>query len=304
MATFDGGAEADHLACMTTHRITPQVLEVLALLARYRYLRKSFIDGLLPHRSADGMNRTLQRLRAQGYVSLPREQFRGYNSLYCCYIYQITPKGLEVLKDSQPERATNLLRQRSDAPVKNFAHSMMICDALASIEIGAGQNDCAFIPLDAILERAEHDNPLKLPCRIKGQPASLVPDGLFGIRYASGNVWFYVLEAEHYNPVWPTNNLKRASFRKKCYAYNDIAMQRPYRKQLAIPNLRYLFLFPSQTRAENAAGHFQRAFHQTKLDGRIYLTHVPVQEELLKAPPPYPQLFSRTWYLGGTINTE
>ena len=94
MATFDGGAEADHLACMTTHRITPQVLEVLALLARYRYLRKSFIDGLLPHRSADGMNRTLKRLRAQGYVSLPREQFRGYNSLYCCYIYQITPKGL------------------------------------------------------------------------------------------------------------------------------------------------------------------------------------------------------------------
>ena len=25
------------------------------------------------------------------------------------------------------------------------------------------------------------------------------------------------------------------------------------------------------TRAETAAGHFQRAFHQTKLDGRIYL---------------------------------
>ena len=147
---------------MTTHRITPQVLEVLALLARYRYLRKSFIDGLLPHRSADSMNRTLKRLRTQGYVSLPREQFRGYNSLYCCYIYQITPKGLEVMKDSQPERATNLLSQGSDASVKNFAHSMMICDALASIEIGAGQSDCAFIPLDAILERAEHNNPLKL----------------------------------------------------------------------------------------------------------------------------------------------
>ena len=289
---------------MTPHRITPHVLDVLTLLSRYRYLRKSFIDALLPERSQDGMNRTLQRLRSHGYVSLPREQYRGYNSRYCCLIYQITRQGLAILRDRRPEQVTNLLRDTSDAPATNFAHSMMICDTLASLEIGAVVSGCEFIPLEAILARTTGENPLKLPCRIKGQPASLTPDGLFGIRYPSGNVWFYVLEAEHYNPVWPSQDQKRASFRKKCYGYNDIAIERPYRQQLAIPNLRYLFVFPTKARAETAAMHFERAFSGMKLAGRIYLTDIPVQEELLTAPVPFPRLFVQRWLVGRGIGVE
>lgn len=289
---------------MLNYRITPKAIEVLTLLARYRYLRKTFIDGLLPHRSAQGMNPTLQRLRKNGYVSLPKEQFRGYNSLYCCYIYEITPKGLDCLQQKIPQRATNLIRQRTDAPVRQFAHAMMICDGLASIEIGATAAGCEFIPIDAILERTDVPDPLRLPTRVKMEPTFSVPDGLFGIRYPSGKVWFFVYEAEHYNPVWPVADLKRASFRKKAYAYSYIAEKKPYLDQLKIPNMLYLFAFPTNARVQTAREHFLRDFESTKLADRIFLTNIPVQEELMGAPPPFPELFTTNWAIGGRIDTE
>ncbi len=290
MATVDFVQAYQFLHFMSeSHRITPNVLEILDLLARYRYLRTSFIYGLLPHRNERGIRATLTRLRRHGYVALPRSQWRGYNSLYCCNVYEITPKGIDLLKDKRPERATNLIRHRGDAPIKNFAHSMMICDALASIETGAKANACLFIPLDAILERVEGDS-LKLPCRIKGQASSLVPDGLFGIRYPDKKVKFFILEAEHYNPINPSD-LKRASFKKKAYAYNDIARERPYVKQFGIPNLHYLFVFPTPARVESAWNLIDELFPNTRISQRIYMTDIPVQEELMKAPPPFPDLF-------------
>ena len=103
------------------HRITPETLEILTLLARYRYLRKSFLDGLLPHRSKQGMNRTLKRMREAGYVALPRAQYRGYNNLYCCYIYEITPRGWSLLRSRDIPQVTSLLRVKQDAPTRQFA---------------------------------------------------------------------------------------------------------------------------------------------------------------------------------------
>ncbi|MEM7296389.1 MAG: hypothetical protein AAF330_07195 [Pseudomonadota bacterium] len=285
------------------YRITTATLEILDLLARYRYLRKSFLDGLLPGRSKQGMNRTLQRMVKAGLIAKPRSQFRGYNSLYCCFVYEITPRGWDLLRDREIAHVTNLIRARQDAPVKQFAHAMMICDALASIEIGVKAAGHDFIPLGAILERTTDKHPLKLPCRVQGREDKLAPDGLFGVR-RNGRAYFYALEAEHYNPVWPSQDLRRASFRKKAIAYDHIARVRPYRDRLKIPNLHFLFVFPSAARAQTALGHAERSMGKSRFFERFFAAHIPVQEELLKAPPPFPQLYQTTWLGNGRLDKD
>ncbi|MEM0989694.1 MAG: hypothetical protein AAGK00_12485 [Pseudomonadota bacterium] len=285
------------------YRITPATLEILELLARYRYLRKSFIDGLLTHRSRQGMNRTLLRMTHAGLIARPRSQFRGYNSLYCCYVYEITPRGWNMLRDREIAHVTNLIRARQDAPVKQFAHAMMICDALASIEIGVTDAGHAFIPLGAILARTTDKHPLKLPCRVQGREDRLAPDALFGVR-RDARAYFYALEAEHYNPVWPSKDLRRASFRKKAIAYDHIARSKPYKDRLKIPNLHYLFVFPSKARAQTAHDHVLRTMPNSRFIERFYAAHIPVQEELLKAPPPFPQLYRNAWLGSGRMDED
>ena len=180
---------------------------------------------------------------------------------------------------------------------------MMICDALASLEIGVREAGHSFIPVDEILDRCDASEPLKLPCRVRGRDEKLVPDGLFGVR-RDGKAHFYVLEAEHYNPVWPTRDLARASFRKKAYGYDHIAAHRPYQRQLRIPNLSYLFVFPTRARSETAATHMASELAGTRFAERAHLADIPVQEELLQAPPPFPSLYASPWLGNGRIDRD
>ena len=286
-----------------TYRITQTVIDVLTLLARYRYLRKSFIDDLLADRSQQGMNRTLKRMLDVGLIARPRAQYRGYNSLHCCRIYEITTKGWQCLRDRDVSQVTHLVRTRQDGPPKQFTHAMMICDALASIEIGVHEAGHDFIPLGAILERTSAPHPLRLPCRVAGRNAYITPDGVFGIRQ-SGKACFYAFEAEHYNPVWPAKDLRRASFRRKVLAYAQIAQSRPYRDRLNIPNLHYLFVFPSEARAQTAFDCASSAFSETDFFQRLYVTAIPVQEELLHAPPPFPELYRTRWLGAGRLDRD
>lgn len=286
-------------ASRAAHIITPNDQDILRLLARYRYLRASFIDQLLPGRSSQGLSRSLRRLFDHGYIDKPREQHRGYNSLYCPDIYELDDKGTEALHD-EPLEVTRLYRQKIDAPIKNFAHSMMICDAMASIEIGLLGSKHTIITWQEIVARANHKKPMKLPCELshtfpdgrrETNKTFLVPDGLFGIRHPDNKVSFFVLECEHYNPIEPTN-LKRASFLKKVLGYRDIQRSGVYKSQLVIPNMRVLVAAPTKTRMNNMIELAKRITQQSNL---FLFTHIPVQEELLKAPLPFPSLISTPW---------
>lgn len=279
--------------------VTEELLNLLTLLYRYKYLRTSFIRQLLDV-GQRGIIYQLKRRRDQGYIFKPREQLRGYNNLYSPRIHSITKQGEQLLTDHgrHPLKATRLHRGKGDAPVKNFAHAMMICDATASIEIGCKQHGLEFIPWTDIVSKVDTDDPMRLEFstsyqgkRVEGK---LVPDGLFGIRYPDNSVSFFALESEHFNPIEPAD-LKRASFLKKALAYHDIIKNKKY-KQLNIPNLRVLFTFPTKTRTKHAVELTERLYSNTN----AYLFHdIPVQEELLKAPPPFPELLTSSWKRAG-----
>lgn len=286
-------------ASRAAHIITPNDRDILHLLARYRYLRASFIHQLLPNRSSQGLSRSLRRLFDHGYIDKPREQHRGYNSLYCPDIYALDEKGEGVLLD-EPKEITRLYRQKIDAPLRNFAHSMMICDCLASIEIGLLGSGHKLITWQEIVARTTHKRPMKLPCKLaytfpdgrkETNKTFLVPDGLFGIRHLDGKVSFFALECEHYNPIEPTN-LKRASLLKKILGYRDIQRSSVYKTQLAIPNLRILVAAPTETRMQHMIELTKKITPKSNL---FLFTYIPVQEELLKAPQPFPSLVANPW---------
>lgn len=282
--------------------VTDKVLDILCLLARYKYLRSSSIHALLPHRSKDGLLRTLRRMFDAGLIQKPIEQRRGYNNLYAPDIYMLDRDGEQTLleRGMSPKAVTRLYRQATDGPIKNFAHAMMICDTLASIEAGARDR---LIPWTEIVARTDHPEPMKLKCslsfafgqRTEKMETAIVPDGLFGVRYPDGKAAFFALECEHFNPIEPTT-LGRSSFLKKLLAYRDIIRRQEYKTQLAIPNLRVLVVAPTPTRIQHMIELTERLVGESNL---FLFQSVPVQEELMKAPPPFPELFTTEWLRAG-----
>jgi hypothetical protein len=285
----------------TTFRDTQEKRDILELLAQYKYLRSSSLHTLLPKRHDIGLRKTLRVLFDEGMILKPREARRGYNNLYCPDIYMLAPKGEQYLleRGKDPLSITRIYRHEKNGPVKNFSHAMMTCDTLASIHAGANKAGVEFIPWSTIVARCDHINPMKLPCHLvhEGQVRDtwIVPDGLFGLRYPNGQVSFFVLESEHYNPIEP-KTLDRASYLKKLIAYRDIHRTGVYKHQLKIPNMRVLVTAPTKTKVENMMALTLRLAGQTNL----FLFHdIPVQEELMKAPPPFPELFTAEWKRAG-----
>lgn len=281
------------------HIVTPELLDLLELLARYKYLRTSFIRGLLDC-GEKGIIHQLKLRRDQGYVMKPSEQLRGYNNLWSPRIHSITKKGEQLLidHDRHPLRVTQLDRKPTYWPAKNFAHSMMICDTLASIEIGLKGTGCRLIPWTEIVERATVEEPMRLPFAFTYQgkhvSSKLVPDGLFGIQYPDGTASFFALETEHGQPL-TRSHFGSGSTMKKLLAYKAISDSKAF-KQMGVNNLRVLVVAPTEQRSSNMAQLATELFGSTNL----FLFHdIPVQEIIFKAPPPFPDLVSSGWKRAG-----
>lgn len=297
------------------HIVTPEMLDLLELLARYKYLRTSFIREMLDC-GGRGIIYQLQRRRRQGYIHQPKEQKRGYNNLWCPRIHSITKEGLRLLHEHgrDPYKVTRLDPHQGDVPARNFAHSMMICDVMASIEIGLKGTGAKLIPFGEIMARLDPaSDPMRLEFNssFRGEAVrgKLVPDGLFGIRYPDGEASFFALETERTNLVGidaliDPEKLKKAVHRtsglKKIIAYEDITEKKTY-KQLGIPNMRVLFITPNKTKAKNYCEMAKAVCGSNTL----FLFHdVPVQEEILKAPPPFPSLLTADWQRAGMEPTQ
>jgi hypothetical protein len=285
--------------------ITAKKVELLTVLARYKYLRSTYLSALLDHRSQDGLRRSLRSLYDNGLIDKPEAQLRGYNSLYTPDIYCIDTKGIDTLAERgiSPDYVTHLHRQKNDAPVHQFAHDMMICDTLASIEVGCREAGLRFIPWTEIIARTTAPKPMKLACTVahdfgthrENFETHLVPDALFGVQYRDGKVAFFALECERRSPK-DVKKLTRSSSLKKLIGYRDIIRRGEYKDQLAIRNLRVLMVAPTPTMMRNILDLAERVVGPSP----VFLFNVmPVQEDLYKAPPPNPALFTDEWHRSG-----
>lgn len=289
-------------------------IAILSLLARYRYLRKDFMLKLLGKVSEQKVTRRLRDLYDLGYINRPEEQWRAMNARYSAAVYELDTKGEQLLRDNElyPLELSSLTRKSRNGAIRQYPHSMMICDTLASIEIGLMGTNHELVTWEQILTKhgtLDAENPFKMPCTIsytypKTQKTHyaktfIIPDGIFGIKRPDDTFSFFALEAERGNGIW-RNNLEQPSFLKKILAYQDIISRKTYKEVLGIPNMRVLVVSPLEKRAE----HMRELVQEIIGSSNIFLFHhIPTQDEILKAPKPFPELATSLWQRAGNDPT-
>jgi hypothetical protein len=262
--------------------LQPRDIEIFKLLRRYRFLRSTYIWSLLPpeHRGKSfkrfqdrltGLFHETDTPHGGAYLDWPQQQRETYNARYTASIYALSAAGEALLGDEnvQVNNLTDLVRSGRTAVNREFAHTMMICDTLASIELGVqAEPNVRLVSWQEILAKAPKEtqraeNPFAIPVEISHRFPNatarsmerfrLIPDGLFGLEYAlptGKKVYrFFALEAERRNRV-NTGSLKGASFLKKVLAYRTIIENEIHTSYFGIPNLLILTVTPRQARID------------------------------------------------------
>lgn len=285
-------------------QLTARDLTIFSLLARYRYLRSNVLHALVGGNYA-ALKHRLKLLcrKPNAYLHKPPSQFNYFNAHCRHLIHELT------------ERAEKELRRRGVAVPSDrlgderlFAHSMMINDTLASLELGGRPGRIVWWDEIARHPQFPSDAPRKLRVKIrKLYPTSgnvhhaefdYTNDshGVFAID-DSGPYQFFSLEAEHSNRV-DCGNLHQVSFLKKFLAISHIMEHELYKRHWGLPNLRHLVVAPSQARIDTMKKLILR---ETENKGASYVLfrEIPVMDDLDPQFRPMPELYTGLWQRAG-----
>src|SRR3569832_2854121 len=180
--------------------LTRRDVEVFRALARYRYLSSSYLHAFAGGASEKRFVERLGDLFHEGFVGRPKAQWEEPDCRYRPTVYETESKVHQALEGAagDPGRCTYL----ASGAHRQFQHALMICEALASIELAVRVTEgLRFIPWSELLSRAPETTrlsptPFRLPNPAGGY---LVPDGVFGLEYeAEGerSYRFFALEVD------------------------------------------------------------------------------------------------------------
>lgn len=292
-------------------QITDGDIEIFKLLNRYRYLRSTFIYALLGTKRNRYNNERLGDLYHEGgYLNRPSRQWQFYNARYMPAIYENTDKAEAVLRERGllGDQATWLLKR---GPHREFAHALMICDILASIELGIRERpDLRFIGWQEVLSRApdaarKSQNPFALPVDISftfersrkthSARTHIVPDAIFGIEYrerGGKSYRFFAVEADRRSMPVYRSNLQQTSYLKKILSYRDITARKTYRTHLGLPNLMVLNV---TTNERHMRGIMELVGQITQGSKMFCFKTLPSLGDMEKAPAPSPDMLTLPW---------
>jgi hypothetical protein len=277
--------------------LSPRDLEIFRLLRRYRYLPSTYIHAFVGGASETRLKERLGDLFHEGYINRPEQQWQFANASHRPAVYESglgTVRSLlqngNVVDDLRSFLSTTLHRQ--------FLHSLMICEVLASLDIAMRADPrLRFVGWSEILGRAPEATrtstmPFRLPLRSGGY---LAPDGLFGIEYAQADTKayrFFALEADRGTMPVTRSNSNQTSFLGKLAAYREIIARQVHRTHWGIPNLLVLTVTSSETRLIDIL---------SKIEGQIAGSagFLFKAQDDFSLTIPAPQLFSQPWARAG-----
>ncbi len=233
--------------------LTARDIEIFKLLSRYRYLRSTYIHAFVGGASETRFKERLGDLFHEGYLDRPAQQWEFADARHTPVVHECGRAAVQALRAGGValEGANTLL---ADNPHRQFLHSLMICEALASLELGIRAKPfLRLIGWPEILGRAPEatrssPTPFRLPVPYGGY---LVPDGLFGIEYHSGGTKtcrFFALEADRGTMPVSRSNPNQTSYLGKVAAYREVIDRQVHKSHVGIPNLLVLTLTTSETR--------------------------------------------------------
>ncbi len=238
--------------------LTDRDVELFKLLNRYRYLRSNFLYSFLGGHSETRFKERLGHLYHDGrYINRPEQQWQFANCRYMPVVYELDDRGEQVLRErSLMQDDSPLLKKGRMGAYRQFAHELMICDCMASIELGVRQSqNLRFISWQEIIAKAPEstrklDNPFAIPVSIlytvrrtgamQRADIKIVPDALFGLEYTqdgSKAYRFFALEADRNTLPVTRSDLQQTSYLRKILAYRQISAQSIHKSHLGLPNL-------------------------------------------------------------------
>ena len=278
---------------------TKRDFEIFKLLERYRYLRSTYIHAFVGGASETRFKERLGDLFHEGYLDRPVQQWDFARARYLPVVYENGAGATRILRETGitiDERRTFL----ASVAHRQFQHSLMICEVLASLELGV----CAdprlrFIAWPQILERAPEQTrasttTFRFPLPSGGY---LVPDGLFGIEYLAGDrktYRFFALEADRGTMPIARSNGRQTYYLAKLAAYQEIISRQLQRAHWGIPNLLVLTV----TANEGHLAEILRRF-EGQVGGHTAFLFKTVESGTGALTGPAPQLLSEPWQRAG-----
>ena len=242
--------------------MTARDIEIFKLLAQYRYLPSTFIHAFVGGASETRFKERLGDLFHEGYIDRPSQQWEFANARHKPAVYESGTGAARILREAgitTGDRRTFL----SETAHRQFLHSLMICQILASLDLGGrAAPGLRFIAWPEILERTpEATRSSRTPFRLPLPSGDhLVPDGLFGLEYGQGvskAYRFFALEADRGTMPVTRTNPKQTSYLGKIAAYREITAQRVHKTHLGLPNLLVLTLTTGETRMADIIGRLE-----------------------------------------------
>jgi hypothetical protein len=277
--------------------LTTRDLDIFRALARYRYLSSTYIHAFAGGASETRFKERLGDLFHEGYLDRPSQQWQFAGALYQPTIYEAGEGARRILCDHGYSEYGALTFLALNAH-KQFAHSLMICELLASLELAV--RCCPklrFIGWPEILARAPEGTrasatPFRIPLP-SGESAA--PDGMFGLEYGNAgkkSYRFFALEADRGTMPVARSNTYQSSYLGKIATYHDLLAHRMYKTALGVPNLLILTITTSESR-------MAEIMRRMEGDGGgsaafLFKTAAPAHLRL-----PMPQLLSEPWARAG-----
>lgn len=242
--------------------LTERDIEIFRVLARYRYLSSAYIYAFVGGASETRFKERLGDLFHEGYIDRPERQWEMAECRHRPVIHEIGAGARRVLaKQGIIEEPRTWLRAASD---RQFQHSSMICEVMASIEIGVRQRPgLRFISWPEILAKAPiQTRSSAAPFRLRTGAAMpvIVPDGLFGLEYEVKNAKtyrFFAVEADRGTMPVVRSDSSQTSCVGKLTAYRELLMTKGYKEHLGIPNLLVLMVTTQSHRLDEILERFE-----------------------------------------------
>jgi protein involved in plasmid replication-relaxation len=253
-------------------------IEIFKLLERYRYLRSTYLHALVGGTSVTRFLERLGDLFHEGYLDRPERQWEFADARCAPVVYERGKGSLSALRSSgSPVDGSSTFL--ADTAHRQFQHSLLICEALASLELAArAAPHLRFIPWPEIAARMpEAARASAMPFRLLVSSGGyLVPDGVFGIEYRDGEAKtyrFFALEADRGTMPIARSDPKQTSYLGKLASYREVLARQVHKTQWGVPNLLVLTVTTSPARLSEMIGRLEGgtaspAFLFKALDGR------------------------------------
>jgi hypothetical protein len=238
--------------------LTGRDMALLAHVARHRFLTSAHLAAL-DGGSPQGVLRCLRVLYDHGYLDRPKAQLAAmYDLGPQPFVYGIGQKGMRALRQNP---RVDWTEKNKRAGAIFIAHTLEIAHFMVSLELACrAREGIALLRDEDILAAApEATRTAREPLRWqienfergKREVWSVVPDGLFGLKYADGATAYFLLELDRGTiPIRRTGGNHRSIKRKlQTYYYGWRAGR--HMEQFGAKQVRVLMVTPSPERVRN-----------------------------------------------------